>query len=200
MTGAQVLTLLITISVLLATSIGWKDWLSAKEREHGQEITTQLSKQETERLKLVTEALTKMPELHHNKEAIMNFQSNLSNKLKPTDQIKVDGESIINGERAAQIVSPPKESSKEIRLDGKYAINQVKFPHKYGGEYRFSVTRLSDDSTFMVDVAPDILTDDQIAILKDSAFGIKHVIMSINAKENRGQITNAKMVSIEWPK
>lgn len=199
MSGTQVLILLVTISTLIASSVGWKDWLGAKEREHGQEATTELSQQETERLKLVTDALTRIPELKHNKEAITNFQSALSKKLKPSDQIKINGESIITGERAAEIVPAPKESAKEIRLDGKYVINEVKFPQKYGGDYRFSVTRLLDDKSFMVDAAPDILSTEQMEILKESGFSVKHVNMQINAREYRGHITDANMISIEWP-
>lgn len=140
-----------------------------------------------------------MPELKSNKEAITNFKSELSKKLRPTDQIKINNEPIINGEHAAEIVSAPKELSKEIRLDGDYSINEVKFPTKFGGDYRFSVTRLSDDRKFMVNAAPDLLDADQIAILKEGSFSIKHLRMRINAKEHRGVITNANIVSIEWP-
>lgn len=199
MSGTQVLILLIFIGTLISSNLAWKDWLSAKEREHGLEITSKYSHQETERIKLFTEAITKMPELRNDREAISSFKSALSNKLEPTDQLKINNEPVINGARAAEIVPPPKEISKEIRLDGKYSVIQVKFPQKYGGDYRFSVTRLSDDRTFWVDVSPDILTAEQISILKEGSFGIKHLKFTINAKEYKGHISNARMVSIEWP-
>jgi hypothetical protein len=199
MNGPQVLSLLIAISFILATSIGWKDWLSAKEREHGQDISVRLSEQETERLKLVTEVLSRTPELQQNKEAISNFQSSISKRLKPSDQIKINDEPIINGTRAAEIVPAPKETSKGIRLDGDYRINEVKFPTKFGGEYRFSVTRLTDEKTFMVDAAPDVLKPEHIEILKEGSFSIKYVSMQINAREHRGHITDANIVYIDWP-
>lgn len=199
MNSTQVLSLLIAISFTLATSIGWKDWLSAKEREHGQDISVRLSEQETERLKLVTEVLSRTPELQQNKESISNFQSAISKRLRPSDQIKINDEPIINGARAAEIVPAPKEISKEIRLDGDYRINEVKFPTKFGGEYRFSVTRLTDEKTFMVDAAPDVLQPEHIEILKEGSFSIKYVSMQINAREHRGHITDANIVYINWP-
>lgn len=200
MNGTEVLTLLIVISVLLASIVGWKDWLSSQERKHGQDATVRHSEQETERLKLITEAIVKIPEIKQNRKAIEDLQSDLARKLKPTDQIKINEVPIISGDRAEEIVREPKQSSKSVRLDGDYAINDVKFPEKYGEAYRFSVTRLSDDKTFMLDVSPEMLSEEQIGILKDSAFGIKHVTLGINARENRGHISDAHAVSIEWPK
>jgi len=199
MDGNQVLILLISIAAFITSSVMWKDWLSKKEREHGQETSTKLSEQETARLKIVTEALTAMPELKTNKEAITNFKSELSKRLKPTDQIKINNEPIITGERAAEIVPAPKELSKNVRLDGDFSINEVKFPTKFGGDYRFSVTRLSDDKKFMVNAAPDLLDEDQLEMLKEGSFSIKHLKMNINAKEHRGLITDANIVLIEWP-
>lgn len=199
MDGQQVLILLITISALLTANFAWKNWLSSKEREHGQDVFVRLSQQETERTKLITDALSRHPEIQQNKEAISNFQSAISKKLKPDDNLIINDEPIINGAKAAEVVPEPKETSREIRLDGDYRINEVKFPTKFGGEYRFSVTRLTDEKTFMVDAAPDILKQEHIEILKDGSFSIKYISMEINAREHRGRITNANIVSIEWP-
>lgn len=200
MSGTQILILVISIGTLLTTSVAWKDWLASNERKHGQEVTTKLSEQETKRLELVTQALTATPELRQNKTAIDNFKSDISKKLKPADQLIIGEDPIINGERAAEIVPSPKEVTIDVRLDGKYAINEVKFPTEYGGDYRFSVTRLKDDKSFMVDASPDALTPQQITILKDGGFEIKHVFMGINAKQHRSTVHSARLLSIEWPR
>lgn len=72
MTGAQATILLVSIAAMLTASIGWKDWLANRERAHGQEVTVQMSKQETERLKLVTEALSRIPELRETSSQLMS--------------------------------------------------------------------------------------------------------------------------------
>lgn len=200
MNGKQVLILLITISGLLATSVGWKQWLMHKERAHGQDVTVELSQEETKRLELVTKALTKSPELKKSQESLEGFKSDISKRLKPEDQLNVSNQPVINGARAAEIVPTPRAVAQEIRVDGEFEINEVKFPKQFGGNYRFSVTRVLDGRQMMVDVAPGLLTDEQISILKDGAFGVKRVLMQINARESRnGAITAANLVSISWP-
>lgn len=198
MSGTQVLILLITISTLIATSIGWKNWLSAKEKETGLESTILHSQEETKRMKIFSDAVSKTPELEQNRNAISNIKSDLSKKLKPTDRLNINNEPIINGEYAREILSATKEIPRAVRMDGTYRINDVKFPKEYGGRYRFSVTRLKDERTFIVDAAPDILTQEQISILKESGFGVKSVNLGINAKESRGHIIEANILSIEW--
>lgn len=200
MDGKQVLILLVSVGAMLTTSVGWKDWLQTKERLHGEETTVTLSQEETKRLEMVTKALTQQPELKKTHEALDDFKSDLSKRLKAEDNIKVADQPIITGARAAEIVPTPRVQAKEIRLDGEFEINEVKFPKVFGGTYRFAVTRIADGRQLMVDAAPGVLSDQQISILKDGAFGIKHVIMEINAREGRSGITGANLVSISWPK
>lgn len=199
MNGKEAALLLIGISAIIATNLGWKDWVMSKEREHGQDVSVRLSEQETKRLEIVTQALTNSAELKNSKKFISSFKNDLSKKLKPSDQIKVNEIPVINGVRASEITKAPKQVAVELRLDGEFVINDVKFPKVYGDEYRFSVTRVLDDKSLSVDVSPDKLTDDQIIILKDSSFSVKKVTMQINAKELRGRISSAKLVSIKWP-
>lgn len=199
MNGKEAVVLLVSVSAIVATTLGWKDWVGFKERQHGQEVTVRLSEEETRRLQLVTDALKAKPELNKNKEFISNFQSDLSRRLKPEDQIKINEEPVITGVRAAEIVPKPRIEAQEVRIDGEFFINEVKFPKSFGGKYRFSVTRVIDSMNIMVDASSDKLTADQITILKDGGFGLKKVIMQINARELRGRISSANLVSITWP-
>lgn len=199
MNGTQVLILLISISALLAGSFGWKAWIRAKEREHGQDVTVQLSQEETRRLEIVTQAMQRQPEIKKSQESIDDFRADLSKKLKPSDQIKVQSQPVITGVRAAEIVPPPRASAEEVRIDGEFTINEVKFPKVFGGTYRFSVTRVLDGKQLTVDALPGVLSDEQIQVLKDGGFGVRPVLMEINAKELRGHISSASLLSIRWP-
>lgn len=49
--------LIISVSAIVAAVTGWKDWASLKERQHSQNLVVRLAGQETERLKIVTDAL-----------------------------------------------------------------------------------------------------------------------------------------------
>lgn len=199
MSGDHALILLVSVAVLITASYGWRDWLRKREREHGQEITVRLSEQETRRLELVTEAMRQKPELVENQGSIDRFRSDLSKKLKPADQIAVDSQPIITGVRAAEIVPTPRAAAEDLRIDGEFVINEVKFPRVFGGKYRFSVTRVIDQQHMMVDAQPGVLTDEQLDVLKEGGFGVRPVLMEINAKSLRGYISSASLVSIRWP-
>lgn len=200
MNGTQVLILLVAVGAMITSTVGWKDWLQTKERLHGEETTVELSQEETKRLELVTKALTERPELKKTQDSLDDFKSDLSKRLKAEDRINVAEQPIITGARAAEIVPSPRVAAQEIRLDGEFEINEVKFPKQFGGSYRFAVTRVLDSKHLVVDAAPGVLSDEQITILKDGAFGVKRVLMQINARESRSGITGANLVSISWPK
>lgn len=199
MTGKEAITLFVGIAAIVATTVGWKDWVAAQERMHGQEVSVKMSAEETKRIEIVTQALIAKPELQQNKKFISEFQTDISKQLQPEDKLQIDGVEVINGARASEIVMPPKQEASEIRMDDEFHINEVKFPKISGGKYRFSLTSLSDSKSLLADAAPEKLTADQIQILKDGGFGSKSVFMQINAKELRGRISSAKIVSITWP-
>lgn len=199
MTSQEALILLISIAAMITTAIGWKEWLRAKERAHGQETTVKLSEEETKRLELVTAAMSRQPAILENQVALDHFRDDLSRRLKPEDELKVDRQPIIDGERAAEIVPPVRAVAQDIRIDGEFIINEVKFPKSFGGKYRFSATRLVDGKQMLIDAHPDVLSEDQIQILKDGGFMVKRVVMEINAKNLRDTISSASLVSIQWP-
>lgn len=57
MTGQRTVTLLVAISLLVAGSVAWKDWLRSREREHNKEALVRLSQEETSRLDLGVQAM-----------------------------------------------------------------------------------------------------------------------------------------------
>ena len=199
MTGGQVVTTLVSISALLTCSWAWEDWLASKEREHGQEVSVRLSQEETRRLSLMAEAMKKEPMLKSSNDSIADFRSHISRKLKPTDQIKINEKPIVDGVKASEIVQRPKEIAEEIRLDGEFIVNEIKFPEVYGGVYRLSVSRKSDNQTLKLEAAPNKLTPEQFTILKDGGFASKSIYMEINARRLRGVISAANLVLIRWP-
>lgn len=199
MTGPEAIILVLGSVAMVATVVGWKMWLTHRERVHDQNTTVAMSAEETRRLEIVTRAMNDRPELQQKQQAISEVQNSLSRQLKPDDQIKIEGFEIIDGSRAAEIVPKPKEKSKPVRIDGEFIINEVKFPRTLDEQYRFAVTRVSDHLTLNVTADHEKLTMNQISILKEGGFGLRKVIMAINAAELRGQINKAELYSIDWP-
>ena len=199
MTGAQTVVLLVSISGIIAGEYAWKDWLQKKENEHQLDISVKLSQEETKHLEILSNAMQQNTEIIKTKDAIDELRADLVKKLEPGDRLTVNSQPIINGHRATQISSPPRHVSEDIRIDGLFIINEVKFPKKFGEEYRFNVTRINDGKTFMVNASPTKITDEQLVILKNSGFSVKKTLMEINAKSSRGNISQANLVSINWP-
>lgn len=210
MNGTEAVILLVSISAVMATGLGWKRWLEHKEKLHAQDASSSqeerlseerlaYSEQETKRLELMSIAANREPRVAAAYEAMDDIKDSFSKKLKATDNLNINGNSLINGSRAAQIVPKPKERSVEIRLDGEFSIKEVKFPKAFGEAYRFSVVRVIDKKAIIVEASPEVITREQVKILKDGAFGIKTVVMQINAKQINDNISSASLVSIAWP-
>ena len=202
MNGTETTIVIVAAGVLFTASVAWKNWLNNKREEHADENTVKLSQQETERLKIVSDALTANPSLNEIKQEIEQFRSDLTKKLKPNDRIFVggDNEQLLNGEEAAELSHTPREKSVETRIDGEFLITEVKFPRTLDEKYIFYVERVSDGLELKVAANRENLTMDQITILKEGGFGMRKVIMAINAKLIRDTYSHAKLYSISWPK
>ncbi len=57
MAGQYTLVFLAVVGLVVVVVSGWKDWLKFKQIEHDQQALIALSRQETERLKTVVDAM-----------------------------------------------------------------------------------------------------------------------------------------------
>ncbi len=195
MTGKQAVVLIIGVGAILGSVVSWKSWVVSNERKHSQEISVRMSEQETQRLEIFAQAMIQQPELKQSEKFTSDFRSELSKRLKPEDKLSVSNMPIITGERAAEIVPNLRQSGEATRIDGEFHITEVKFPISFGGNYRLSVVDLNDSRTFQVIATPSSLSTEQIEALKTGGFDVKKVKMEINARQLRGRISNAQLVS-----
>jgi hypothetical protein len=199
MTGPQAVALVGIVSVSLAGKLGWDTWVQAKERMHAQDVTVQLSQQETKRLEVFTKALATNANAQKASEGINHFRDELSRKLKPSDEIKIDNATVINGERAREIVPKPKQESTAIRIDGDFTITDIRFPTEFGEPYKLSVINIKDKTKLSIEASHSTLPESQIKIIQDGGFGIKVVHLEINAKQTGTTIKDASLHKISWP-
>ncbi|ALO46591.1 hypothetical protein [Pseudohongiella spirulinae] len=125
MTSSEVLILLVAIAGMLTSGWAWKEWLQSKERAHGEDVSVKLSEQETKRLELVTEAMSRNTVVAESKAAVDQFRSSIARKLKPEDKLNIDDQPIVTGDRAAEVAPPMRETAQETRVDGEFLINEV---------------------------------------------------------------------------
>lgn len=197
MNGTEMVFLLLGMGVIWTARLGWKDWLAEQERKHQQCTTVHLSEEETKRAELLQKTTEKVAEVAEAAIQMNEFRSSMVKRMKNRDVLQSDGEEIINGAHAKVVASEPKEVAKEVRLDGDYRIDEVKFPKEFGGEYRFLISSIDNQRSFFVVAAPTVLNEQQIQALQDSSFKVRTACMQINGKELRGNITRADLVGIE---
>jgi len=199
MTGPQAVTLFLGIAAIISGTYSWKSWLAHNERIHNQEVSIRMSEEETKRQELLIEALTSNNDVKKAQQGVDAFRSSLSKKLKPEDTIKVNNQNIIDGEKASQVIPKPRIEAEVIRIDGDFQILEAKFPKDIREPYKFIVQRLNDGLKLSVDATHEALAPEQVKILKDGGFELKTVVLEINARKLRDNITNAKLHKISWP-
>lgn len=202
MTPEQITTVLITIAVSITGHFAWKRWLESREKLHQLDITVLLSKEEKEKMEIVQRAATQNPMLVGAKNSIDNLRLEMLSKLKPSDSFSLDGNIhdyekpfSISGDIAESVTSTPREQSIEKRIDGVFLIHSVDSGSIRGG-YRLKVESKTDKKLFTVNLPEGLLVQDQLDALKESEWGKRSIYMEINAKELRGVITVATVVSV----
>lgn len=196
MSGRQVLILLLGVSFMITSSVAWKDWLITKEKQHDQQATLQLSQEETQRTQLIIDGMKQSNQLKEAKQSIDSIRDSAARKLKPSDQLFVSKSEIVNGARATEVVPPPKEEPKEIRIDGEFIIKEIKFSDKKTKSHRMVVTRVLDQKTYTVDIPFTYLNYEQKKLIA-GGFDGQRVLLELNAREYRGTIRSASLVTIK---
>lgn len=196
MSGKDVVLLVTVLATSYTATTSWKSWLTHEESKHNIEQTVRLSEEETKRQALLADAINNNTKLILAAEGADNVKNEFAKRLKPRDSIEVNGEVIMDGAHAKKIVKTIPVEPEDIRIDDIFVITDVSFPQELGQPYKLSVKKISDKSTLVIEASHAAITDDQIAVIKDAGFGIKRVLLSINAKKKNDRIYNAKLVGI----
>lgn len=197
MTGPETAIVFVSIGMFVAGAYGWKQWLLSRERMHQADVTVRMSQEETKRNEILADTIKHNSQVRAASEGINEFRTNLAKKLKPTDEVKHDGEFIVDGATASTIAKKPKEEPSATRIDGDFAILNIGFPEQFGEPYKLHVKRIKDNMRLTVEASHDVISHDQIETIKAAGFGVKVVALEINAQKRHDQISNAKLYNIK---
>lgn len=194
----HILILLLSFGLMWTGRLAWQDWLQQKADEAQIESRVKMSELERDKLELFAEAAKVLPEAESIRIASNEFRNSTVGKLKAKDEITVPGtDTKIDGLYASQITSKPREQSEEIRIDGEFLILSVDSGSLSG--YKLKVRRVLDGSEFSVRIPDSTLETTQLQVLSRSEWAKKPVILEINARRLRGEITAANLVSAKQP-
>lgn len=186
----------IGVALTIAAPVAWKDYLDSQAKQNEIESRVTMSQLEKEKLSLFASGAKEAPEIAIAQRGADEFRNHSLHRLKENDVLSIQGTDIeVDGAHAADITHKPREQSIEVRIDGEFLIQSVDSGNVTG--YRIKAKRIIDGTVITVTLPDTLISHDQKEILKNAEWAKEPVLMEINAKELRGKITSATLVSVQ---
>lgn len=201
MSGKEIAATVIAVTLIAGGTVAYKDYLGAKVAEVQAEqetmAKTALTAAETERLKLVTEALATRPDLQH---AAADFNEARRKALKAgasASTVTLQGVEL-TGAEARKIAATPRSRSEDVQLNGHYVIQKIDWQQE--DEAKVTVASQDGHGVFVARFRIMALAQEQKAKLQEAEWGRRPIYMQINGTKLRGEVTTASIVAAEWQK
>jgi hypothetical protein len=166
-----------------------KAWVSERQEANKVEQTVELSKQETERLKLFADALNNRPVLGNTKADYETTQNRLLKALKPSDSVRTGGVEL-SGAQALEIIQTSRATSEDLDMQEDFYVlaNDASRP----GGFRIKVRRVADGVEFSAEV-PMELGQDEKTLIQEAEWSKagRRVKLYISATQLRGKVVQA---------
>jgi len=198
MTPGELIVTVLGLGVTAGSVLAYKAYLANRAAEKKIDTESQqaiaMSNQETERLKIVTQALSSSGRLAATQQDFDGVRTEFMRSAVDADSITVQGVKV-SSETARAIASTKREESQDIQLNGNYRI--LKVDHSAESEVKLGLSRIDDGLEFHARFRDQSLQQTEIALLQEAEWKKSKVYLSINATVLRGQITTASVVGVE---
>lgn len=197
MTGTEIIITVIGLAVVFTGGAVAKHWISTRLKEKESEHQVGLSAQETERVRIITEAMSRQPIVAEMQENSVLTQSKILKIVKPGDSITTSGVTL-NSEEAKEIAQTERAVSEDIDIRGVFRI--LANDTTKGAGFRIKVERVSDNLRFSADVPIELDLEQRQLIQKaEWSKGANLVSLHITASRLRESINNAVVYSASTP-
>ena len=150
-----------------------------------------MSQEESRRLEIFSEALSRQPILVSTQDDIQSTQNRFLKVARPGDVLSVKGQPVL-AEEAAALIQPEREKAQDIVIEGLFNILGNRTDRSEG--FRIHVKRLSDQLTLSADV-PIELPYEQKQLIQEAEWRKVAVFLSIDASMLRDAISQAIVVT-----
>lgn len=202
MNGVEALIAVLSIGLMITSPVMYKAWLNhrIKEKElqsraeldsKNIEARIQQSQEETRRMEIMRDAMTRQPALRSVEEDVQITANRFLKATRPGDRFETKGVPV-TAEEAHEIAQPEREHSKVLDIRGDFAI--IGNRTDKGDGFRVTVRRQSDQLQFVADVMGDLPLNDKQAI-QDAEWSKSLVTLSIEAEMLREKISRASVIS-----
>lgn len=170
-----------------------KAWVAERQEEKQAEQTVALSMQETERLKVFSEAVKQKPVLAETRADFEASQNRLLKTVKPGDTVQTKGVQL-RSDQALEIVHEERSRAEDTHITGTFRV--LANDASKGKGFRIKVSRIEDGLTFLADVPMELDADQKRLIQKaEWSKGAVVVRLDITASMLRDSVTNAVVYS-----
>ena len=163
MDGNQTVIAVIGVALTIMTPVVFKAWLKNRTEQREMDTRVQLSKEETQRLQVMAEAMRQHPPLEVVRDDAVATANKLLKAARPGDNISMKGVQI-SAEDARELVQPERERANEIELAGDFTVLGNRTDK--GDGFRVTVRRIGDGLTVSADVPKELPWAQQEAIQK----------------------------------
>ena len=197
MTGTEIIITAVSLGLIITGGAVAKHWISTRLKEKEADNQIELSRQETERVRVITEAMSRQPVIEELKESSIVTHSKLLKAMKPGDRITTSGVSL-SSEEAREVAQTERAASEDIDIRGIFRV--MANDATRGAGFRIKVERVSDGLKLSADV-PLELDAEQKELIKKAEWskGMELVSLHITGSRLRDSINNAVVYSASAP-
>lgn len=197
MTGTEIVITVVALGLVYTGGVVVKHWISTRLQEKEAEQQVELSKQETERVKLITDAMGMKPVIQELMDNSIISQSKILNTLKPGDRVTTAGVSL-SSEEAKAVAHTERAASEDVDIRGVFRV--LANDASKGAGFRIKVERVSDGMLLSAEVPIDLDIDQRTLIQKaEWSKGMELVSLHITGSMLRGNVHNAVVYSAIAP-
>lgn len=202
MTPTQILIAVLGLGIVAGGTVVAKAFVNSraarltKDSELQQQLA--ISKEETKRLQVVTEAMRQQPKLHQANLDFDDARDDVLRSAADATSFKFEGVQM-NGQQAATMARSPKAKSIEVQLNGIYIIRGVTWPLG-DDEVILDLRGLENSLEFKASLSTESLLQRDKDLLAKAEWERIPLYLSINAKKLRDDIVSATVVGFDWDK
>lgn len=172
----------------------WKNYLSVQSEEKKADLHVALSKEESHRLEIFSNAIKQVPHVASIKSDADEFRNKVLKSSKSADAITVAGQEVTK-DQARLLARSTRTQAIEVRLDGQYKIQKV----DSSKVDFFRVELLGTDGKAFWAVLQDITIakEKNKELLQEAEWSKKPINLMINGTTVRGEITAANIIDVK---
>jgi hypothetical protein len=195
MTPEELIISVLGVAVVWGGTQIFREWFKSQVEKKRIDGQIELSKQETERAKVIAKAADASSSVETAILGAERLAVNVIKSLKTDDRVNLPGVPLAAPE-GRELVAHERNVAEEIRIDGPFRIEQV----NAGGtaDFRIKVWRVGDELTFAASV-PLGLRADQRELIKNAEWNRSFVQLAINARKVGDRIVDARVISAAEP-